>query len=261
MKMPAVATVMVINCYLIIHHPCRCNIFSFFMDDPSFGVICTKTAYYRAATSLDSPEEFFFITFDECCSMSFEFEYTDCLKNSQLVVLGKALDDPYGDNGDSDDTPQEPAILIEFGGKLYFRNVFIPSGTPANMRIIRDAILNSVKMALEGYRVVDLEGLNFDGIDLGGLDDMLTFRQRRRLSEQEILKQEVVLSEAITPGAIYNLETFSRMLSRMQLVVFEMAVCLPCDRSCSADITSTGRSTSINIAALLEESIKDGTLF
>ena len=79
------------------------------------------------------------------------------------------MDDTYGDNGDVDDTPQEPAILIEFGCKLYFRYVFIPSGTPANMRIMRDAILNSLKMVLEG--------LNSDGTDLGGFDEMLTFRR------------------------------------------------------------------------------------
>ena len=95
------------------------------------------------------------------------------------------MDDTYGDNGDVDDTPQEPAILIEFGGKLYFRYEFIPSGTPANMRIIRDAMLNSLKMALEGYRVVDLEGLNFDGTDFGGLDEMLTFCRGREGSNND----------------------------------------------------------------------------
>ena len=94
------------------------------------------------------------------------------------------MDDTYGDNGDINDTPQEPAILIEFGGKLYLRYVFIPSGTPANMRIVRDAILSSLKMALEGYRVVDLEWLNFDGTDLGGLDEMLTFRRGREREGQ-----------------------------------------------------------------------------
>jgi len=201
-----------------------------------------------------------------CCDASFAFNYENCVKNSQLIELEMPLDDPYSDDDTPDDAPLiEPSILIEFGGKLYFRNVFIPSSTPMNMRIVRDAVLNSIRAPLEEYRISRLEGKNFDGIDMGGLDEILAAGFGRRSlsdveSERDVLEdleQYAMWNGALTAPATSS----SRMLSRMQLFLFDLDISVPCPRSCADDVTAAGRSASIDIAMMFEDSILDGTVF
>jgi hypothetical protein len=145
---------------------------------PRFGdAACVRTPYVALPAYLrEDPAAFFFVSYEDCCSASYGLEYLECLDNSRRAALGQA---PGGEGA----RPPGPRVAVEFGGRLYFRNVFIPSGTPSNMRIVRDAILHAVMVALEGYPVASLEGLNFDGIDLAGLDTavLMGLRGRRRL--------------------------------------------------------------------------------
>ena len=256
-------------------------------------------------TQLDAPgymyeddgsvQEFFFMSYDDCCTVSFDMEYKDCMDNSKLGVLGLPLNDYSGLEGDTtggdkeNEELYEPAILIQFDGKLYFRNVFIPSNTPGNMKIVRDSILNSIKVALvtEGsdHRVVHLEGVNFDGIDLVGLDDLLSssggHRSQRDLRQSSMRSQlghdeSISAEEIMKQGryiiqSIHNVETSSssasslstrRKLNRMQLFRFTMSISIPCiTNRCANDIKSASRSASLDIASTFEEAISDNVIF
>jgi len=231
---------------------------------PSFGTVaCLRNTYMDAPDyMLDSPDSFLFLSMDICCSVSFDIEYRDCVRNSKLAEI----EEPYGEDM-LDDTLKEPHLLLKFGGKLYFRNVFIPSSTPKNMRIIRDAVLHAVKVNMEPFVVVQMVGVNFDGVDLVGLDDFLAGSRQRQLANWEedimweVTKQETDSTDDIVPSVDVSSSSYTRKLQRMQLYRFTMAISMPCDRSCIIDMSSAGRSASFDISDVFDDAMHDNSIF
>jgi hypothetical protein len=206
----------------------------------------------------ESPATFFFTTIPLCCSSeNFEkADYQTCLKNSVDV----------SDNGDdgTDDTSQQvdgqtkrgPIVLLYFGGRLYFQNVFIPSSNRVNMIVVKNAIMSAVKSTFQGdasTQVDVISGKNFDGIDLTGL---------RRLDEShEEQQQQEPLVNTIHLQWSQGRRQNQRELGRMQLFSFVIQFSIDCSATCIQDSKTYGRQVSLELAELYDDSIQDGSMF
>ena len=214
---------------------------------------------------LDDPGSFFFVTYGDCCAASYDLEYGECLDRSREAARGM----PLVSDEAAEETAAPPRVEVEFGGRLYFRNAFVPGGTPANLRIVREAVLHAVRTAaLEGYMVVRLVGLDFDGVDLRGLDAALTGSGRR---EEDGRRQ---LAPAAPPRRLARMQLFrfsfevcpvhsravGRTLRALTLSRSSRQVSLPCADPC-ADPATAGRAASFDVAGQFEEAVEDGTLF
>ncbi|KAL7554057.1 hypothetical protein ACHAWF_017421 [Thalassiosira exigua] len=215
-------------------------------------VSCVKNVDLTApAYTYDSPGVYFYVTYESCCSTTFEREEWECRTNSEAVERGAphgGAPGAWGDAAaDASGGALAPRVLVEFGGKLYFRNAFVPHSSRENMRVVRDATLNSVKISLgEDYPVATTKGLTFDGINVEDLDEALAGRRLRGAS---------------AGSSVEDRELASRKLERLQLFRFEVSVSLPCDASCLADVSSAGRNLSFDVADRFDSAVRDGSLF
>lgn len=193
----------------------------------------------------DSPSTFFFTTIALCCnSDNFESgDYDMCLENSVNVNTLPDEGDMEQHN-DQVDEKKVPFLTLDFGGRLYFQNVFIPSSNRANMLAVKNAILFAVESVFQAsmYKIEATVGKNFDGIDLSGL---------RRLSQDEQGHGLRHLSQGHQ----------QRELGKMQLFSFLISFTMECGSVCGRDGKVYGRQQSLKIAELFDDAIQDGSLY
>ena len=83
-------------------------------------VTCLKNSGMEAPDYMyKTPSYFFFVTYEDCCTSSFDFEYRDCLRNSKSAeVVELTPDDRLDPDGNGDGGGRkDPEIQIEFKGK------------------------------------------------------------------------------------------------------------------------------------------------
>ncbi|KAL3791278.1 hypothetical protein HJC23_000895 [Cyclotella cryptica] len=205
----------------------------------------------------ESPATFFFTTIPLCCS-SENFDKTDyqtCLKNS--VDVTPQDDDGTDDTSQGVDGPEKrgPILILYFGGRLYFQNVFIPSSNRVNMIVVKNAILSAVESTFQGgsTQVDVMYGKNFDGIDLTGL---------RRLGEtQEEEEPQESPGNAIRLQWSQEREQHQRELGRMQLFSFVIEISIDCSATCIQDGKTYGRQVSLELGEVFDDAIRDGSMF
>ena len=201
----------------------------------------------------ESPSTFFFTTIELCCASNFQVDYAYCLDNS-VNVNDNGVDEIEEQSGEvGGGTKKGPTLILHFGGRLYFQNVYVPSSNRVNMIAVRNEILNAVESAFkEDYDIETLIGKNFDGIDLTGL--------RRLASSQEEL-QELVLDLTSLPPSSQGQD--ERELARMQLFSFIIQFSIECGMDCIADDNGKmyGRQVSLELAELFDDAIQDGSVF
>ena len=246
---------------------------------------CIKNTALNAPSYMyDDVQSFFFLNYKECCSWNYEIDYRVCLDKSEKLDLGLTLDDD--DNGDGNGNGGGgPAIIIKFQSKLYFRNVYIPTSTQ-HLLIIRNVILEATKVTIgEKYRVVYMDGINFDGLSIVGIDEEMMRRRRRNRRQLRggttggsIKGLVVESSESMTDTVIDNEQQDAPSSSssdvvvsprrrrellpaRMQMFQFDLWVSYPCDEGCMSDINAAGRSESFEITYLFDDAIADGSIF
>jgi len=209
----------------------------------------------------EAPADFLFLTMEDCCLETWyeEDEYGTCLEHSRHYALGLAYNQWHG-SFDVDSVGHHLEVVFE--GKLYFRNVFLPSKTASNMKVVRDAVLNGLRVNMkrsldeggDGGFVSHLAGKTFDGVGLTDLEDAMT---RRSLlldgSEEKFEEIEVVHPDREERGR-------RRKLQRMQLFRFDMTISVPCDDRCLSDPATTGRSASFDLVDHFDGLLEDGSI-
>ena len=189
----------------------------------------------------DAPRNYFFTTTALCCSSdNFESgDYEMCLENSVNALASE-------DEPSEEEKEEVPTLTLHFGGRVYFQNVFIPSGNRANMIAVKNAILFSIESVFQAsrYKVESTVAKNFDGIDLSSL---------RRLSSQE------GVSRSLQNGQ--DDEPHGRELSKMQLFSFLISFTIVCTLACGKDGKDYGRQISLEIGEIFDDAIQDGSLF
>jgi hypothetical protein len=197
----------------------------------------------------ESPSAFLFTTIELCCSSdNFDSgDYEICLKNSVDV---KSLPEE-GDtvqNSEQVEVKKVPLLRLDFGGRLYFQNVFIPSGNRGNMIAVKDAILFAIEGVFQSsqYKIDATVAKNFDGIDLSGL---------RRLQDQQ--DQSVELTGLRHSSQHQGV----RELGKMQVFSFLITFTIECGAACGRDGKVYGRQESLKIAELFDDAVQDESMF
>lgn len=208
---------------------------------PVFNVLgCTNDNEYDDYMK-ESPTEFFFTTIELCCSSSnFESEdYETCLAKSINVNHVKEMEQQSSQVQD-----KVPILTLDFGGRLYFQNVFIPSGNRVNMIAVRNAILYAIEGVFQAsqYTVQMIVAKNFDGIDLSGL---------------RLLKDQGQSVE--TPSSRHGHE--ERHLGKIQLFSFVIQFTIKCSSACGRDGKVYGRQESLKIGEIFDDAIRDESIF
>jgi hypothetical protein len=197
----------------------------------------------------ESPYDFFFTTMELCCgSDNFDSgDYELCLGNSVNVLT--LPNDGEMEEQSSQVDRKTPFLVLDFGGRLYFQNVFIPSGNRRNMMTVRDAILFAIESIFQGgeFKVEGAVGKNFDGIDLTGLD-------RRWLGEEAFPLELTMVDREFQ-------DQEERGLGKMQLFSFVIKFTVDCGSVCGQDSKMYGRQESLKIAELFDDAVQDGRLF
>ena len=208
----------------------------------------------------EAPSDFLFLTTEDCCLYTWyeEDEYDTCLEHSQHYALGLAYNQWHG-NFDVDSVGHH--LEVVFDGKLYFRNVFLPSKTASNMKVVRDAVLNGLRVNMKrsldeggnGEFVSHLAGKTFDGVGLADLEDAMT-RRSLLLDDSEEMVEDI---EAVHTERVGRRR---RKLQRMQIFRFDMTISVPCDDRCLADPATSGRSASFDLVDHFDDLLKDGSI-
>ncbi|EJK68496.1 hypothetical protein THAOC_10313 [Thalassiosira oceanica] len=208
----------------------------------------------------EAPADFLFLTVEECCLYTWyeKIEYGTCLEHSRHYALGL----PYNQwHGSFDVNSVGHHLEVVFDGRLYFRNVFLPSKTASNMKVVRDAILVGLRVNMkrsldeggDGGFVSHLVGKTFDGVGLTDLEDAMT---RRSL----LLDGSAESFEEIEVAHPEREERGRRKLLRMQLFRFDMTISVPCDDRCLSDPATSGRSASFDLVDHFDGLLEDGSI-
>ena len=209
---------------------------------PVFNVLgCINDNEYDEYAK-ESPREFFFTTIELCCSSdNFESgDYETCLANSIDVNDVKEMEQQS-----SQVEEKVPILTLDFGGRLYFQNVFIPSGNRVNMIAVRNAILYAIEGVFQAsrYKVQMTVAKNFDGIDLSGL---------------RLLKDDQGQSVKLTSSRHDHQE---RELGKIQLFSFVIQFTITCSSACGRDGKVYGRQESLKIGEIFDDAIRDESIF
>jgi len=205
------------------------------------NIICIMNTDVDAPSYMyDSTSIFFTSSISECCITNYpELEVEICVENSNLVELGHSLSD-ITTNGDK---LSEPSILVKFTCKLYFRNVYIPKSSTEHLITIKNVVTNAVKDVLKDeFRVVNVNNVNFDGIDINN-DDM-DHTNGDDYQESKGLRQR-------------QLQT----ASSQQLFTFNFDISNTCNKDCLSDITNAGKSLSQSLISIFDEAMSYNSIY